>query len=368
MAQETHSKSRLDRRSLIGAGVTAALTTAGAAASEKSEKTSIGTDSQGRPLPYNPRIFEAMPTRNLGRTGHRVGIFSLGAQAVVETDNRDEAVAVVNKAIDLGVNYIDTASRYGAGKSETHVGLVMKYRRGEVYLASKTHDRTYDGSMRLLETSLKRLQTDHLDCWQLHNIRTKQHLDSIFAKDGAIKALEKARDQGMVRFLGITGHYEPLILVEAINRYPFDTLLMAFNAADKHKHSFIDHLLPVALEKQMGIIGMKVPARGRILSTWTPPPLSEQPERMATNKPGVITMREALFYNFSVPVSTNVVGCDNVEQVEENVRIASEFTPYNDAVMAQLQSRCKSIVKQSLYFRKGIIDRILPAAEEDWLH
>ena len=358
MAQNGNSQDQLGRRAFIGTGMAAALATAGNAASGQSKRTSIGTDSKGRPLPYNPRIFEAMPTRNLGQTGHRVGIFSLGGQAVVETSDRDVAEAIVNKAIDLGVNYIDTASSYGGGKSEQNIGRVIKHRRGEVYLATKTHDRSYDGSMRLLETSLKRLATDHLDCWQLHNVQTSDHTDKIFAKDGAIKALEKARDEGIVRFLGITGHYDPFILAEAINRYPFDTLLMAFNAADRHQYSFIEHLLPVALEKKMGIIGMKVATRGRMLSTWTPPPLSEQPKRMATTKPGAITMRESLFYNFSAPVSTNIAGCDNVQQVEENVKTASEFTPYNDAVMAQLEARCKSIVNQGLYFRKGIIDRV----------
>ena len=358
MARHTDSQNRFDRRTLIGAGMASVLTTAGSKASAQPEQASVGTDSRGRPLPYNPRTFEAMPTRNLGRTGHRVGIFSLGGQAVIETSDRDTAEAVINKAIDLGVNYIDTASSYGRGKSEQHIGPVMKHRRHEVFLATKTHDRSYDGSMRLLETSLERLQTDHLDCWQLHNVQRKDQTDQIFARDGAIKALEKARDQGIVRFLGITGHYDPFILAEAIRHYPFDTLLMAFNAADKHQYSFIDHLLPVALEKKIGIIGMKVATRGRMLSTWTPPPLTEQPKRMATTKPGMLTMRESLFYNFSVPVSTNIAGCDNVQQIEENVKIAAEFTPYNDAVMAQLEARCKSIVNQGLYFRKGIIDRM----------
>ncbi|MHC4594309.1 MAG: aldo/keto reductase [Planctomycetota bacterium] len=358
MSQNEHSQKRLDRRTFIGTGMAATLAVAAGTTSAQSGNAPIGKDPKGRPLPYNPRIYQAMPTRNLGRTGHRVGIFSLGGQAVVETSDRDQAEAVVNKAIDLGVNYIDTASSYGGGKSEQHIGPVMKYRRHEVYLATKTHDRSYDGSMRLLERSLERLQTDHLDCWQLHNVQTKEHTDKIFAKDGALKALEKARDEGIVRFLGITGHYDPFILIEAINHYPFDTLLMAFNAADKHQYSFIEHLLPVALEKKMGIIGMKVATRGRMLSTWRPPPLDEQPKRMATNRPGTITMKESLFYNFSIPVSTNIVGCDNPQQVEENVKWASEFTPYNDAVMAKVEDRCKSIVNQGLYFRKGIIDRL----------
>jgi len=358
MKQIEKSQTQFDRRTFIGTGMAATLAVAAKPVSGQTEKAPVGRDSKGRPLPYNPRTYKAMPTRNLGRTGHRVGIFSLGGQAVVETSDRDMAEAIVNKAIDLGVNYIDTASSYGGGKSETHIGFIMKYRRGEVYLATKTHDRSYDGSMRLLERSLKRLQTDHLDCWQLHNVQTKAQTDRIFAKDGAIKALEKARDQGIVRFLGITGHYDPFILIEAINHYPFDTLLMAFNAADKHQYSFIKHLLPVALEKKMGIIGMKLATRGRMLSTWTPPPLDQQPKRMATNKPGKITMKESLFYNSSFPVSTNIVGCDNPRQVEENVKWASRFTPYNDADIAKLENRCKSIVNQGLYFRKGIIDRL----------
>ncbi len=358
MVQNEHSQKRLNRRTFIGTGMAATLAMATGTTSAHSENAPIGKDSKGRPLPYNPRIYQAMPTRNLGQTGHRVGIFSLGGQAVIETSNRDQAEAVINKAIDLGVNYIDTASSYGKGKSEQHIGPVMKHRRHEVYLATKTHDRSYDGSMGLLEQSLERLQTDHLDCWQLHNVQTKEHTDKIFAKDGAIKAFEKARDEGIVRFLGITGHYDPFILIEAINHYPFDTILMAFNAADKHQYSFIEHLLPVALDKKMGIIGMKVATRGRMLSTWTPPPLDEQPKRMATDKPGTITMKESLFYNFSIPVSTNIVGCDNARQVEENVKWASEFTPYNDAVMAKVEDRCKSIVNQGLYFRKGIIDRL----------
>jgi len=348
----------LNRRAFMGAGVAASLGVAGSAVSARAnESRHPGQDAQGRALPYNPRTFGAMPTRNLGGTGHRVGIFSLGAQAMVESSNTDLAVSIVQKAIDLGVNYIDTAPVYGNTKSETHVGMVIKHRRPEVYLATKTHLRSYDASMRLLEESLKRLQTDHLDCWQLHNVQRREQLEQIFAKDGAIKALEKARDQGIVRFLGITGHYDPQVLIEGINRFEFDSLLMAFNAADKHQHSFIEHLLPVALEKNLAIIGMKVATRGRMLSTWTPPPLNQQPKRMATQRPGVLTIRESLFYNFSMPVATNIVGCDSPEQVEENVQCAAEFTPYNDAIKLALEERCRPIVNQGLYFRKGIIDR-----------
>jgi predicted aldo/keto reductase-like oxidoreductase len=228
----------------------------------------------------------------------------------------------------------------------------MKTRRSEVWLASKTHDRTYDGSMRLLEESLKSLQTDHLDAWQLHNVKTKAQVDQIFSDSGAIKALEKAKSEGMVRHLGITGHYEPLILLESINRFPFDQILMAVNAADAHYLSFKEHLLPEAQKKQIGIVGMKVATRGRMLSSWTPPAVADQPARMATPKPGTITITEALNYSMSLPVSTTIIGVDNVAQIEEDVQIASEFAPLSTAQMKEIEFKTLPIVRQGLYFRR----------------
>ena len=228
------------------------------------------------PLPSNPATQGAMPTRNLGKTGYRVGIFSLGGQAAIErADNAAVAVPIIEKALDLGVNYLDTSSIYGGPQrwSERYVGEVMKKRRNEAFLASKTRERTKAGSLQMLEESLKLLNTDHLDLWQLHDIGSDNEVQQIFAKGGAMEALLEAKDQKMVRFLGITGHFRPEPLIDCIHRYPFDTILMAVNAADPHHYSFGEQLLPLAVEKQMGIIGMKVPARGRILSSWTPPPI-----------------------------------------------------------------------------------------------
>jgi predicted aldo/keto reductase-like oxidoreductase len=209
--------------------------------------------------------------------------------------------------------------------------------------------------MRLLETSLKQLQTDHLDLWQLHNVQRQDQLDQIFAKDGALKALEKARDQGLVRFLGITGHYEPLILAQALEHYDFDTILMAINAADMHYLSFKRYLLPLAQDKGIGIIGMKIATRGRMLSCWAPPPLGDQPERMRTSRAGTISIKEALYYNMSLPVSTNIIGYDNVAQVEENLKLASEFSPLNERQMAELEYKTLPIVRQGLYFRRWVL-------------
>jgi aryl-alcohol dehydrogenase-like predicted oxidoreductase len=309
-------------------------------------------------LPSNPATESAMPTRNLGKTGYRVGIFSLGGQAAIErADNAAVAVPIIEKALDLGVNYLDTSSIYGGPQrwSERYVGEVMKKRRNQAFLASKTRERTKEGSLRMLEESLKLLNTDHLDLWQLHDIGSDNEVQQIFAKGGAMEALLQAKDQKMVRYLGITGHFRPEPLIDCIHRYPFDTILMAVNAADPHHYSFSQELLPLAVEKQMGIIGMKVPARGRILSSWTPPPIEAQKHSwegmVLAPTPGTLDMRQAMYYSLSLPVSTVIIGCDSVAQLEHNVQLAREFTPYSEKQMAALVAKAEPVSKQSLFFR-----------------
>ena len=337
----------LDRRDFLKIGGTAAAGMVTAAA--------VATPARALPpLPENPETVKAMPTRNLGKTGYKVGIFSLGGQAAVEKkDNEAVAVPIVEKALDLGINYIDTAAFYGGGLSQTYIGQVMKRRRSEAFLATKTHDRTRDGALKLLDQSLQLLQTDHVDLWQLHNVSRMEEVDRIFGKGGAMEALLEAREQKKVRYLGITGHADPEVLMEGLRRFNFDTILMALNAADPHHLSFIDKLLPMAVERQMGIIGMKIPARGRILSTWTPPPVEEQKGFEGIAKtPGTIVMKDALYYVLSLPVSTVIVGCDSVAQLEENVKFAREFTPLNQTQLASLTEKTSPVIRQALFFRK----------------
>jgi aryl-alcohol dehydrogenase-like predicted oxidoreductase len=313
---------RLTRRQLIkaiaGTAAAAALSTA------------------ARPLhSLASALPDAMPVRPLGDTGHKVRLFSLGGQATLEKEGTlDESLRIIHRALDLGVNYIDTSRRYGSGVSETYIGHVMKERRREVFLASKTRDRTYDGSMRSLDQSLKALQTHRLDLWQLHNVMTDEDLAQIFAADGAIRALERAREEKRVRFVGITGHYDPFVLRRAIERYPFDTILMALNAADRHRASFIEHLLPVAVEKGMGIIGMKIPARGRLFRSG-----------------GITSMKDAMRYVLTLPVSTVIVGITRVAEVEENVRIAKEFTPLEPRAMRRLEALTRPYAEEAAFFK-----------------
>jgi aryl-alcohol dehydrogenase-like predicted oxidoreductase len=309
-------------------------------------------------MPDNPRTLAAMPTRNLGKTGYKVGIFSLGGQAALEkANNFDVAVPIIERALDLGVNYVDTSSIYGGPErwSEQYYGQVMKRRRSEAFVATKTKERTREGSLRMIEKSLKLMNTDHVDLWQLHDVGLPEDVDAIFAKGGAMEALIEMQDQKVVRFLGVTGHYRPDALIDTINRHPFDTILLALNAADSHIYSFSDALLPLAVEKQMGIIGMKVPARGRLLSNWTPPPLEVQQHSWEgsaiATRSGVINMREAMYFTLTHPVSTVIIGCDSIAQLEENVHLASNFTPLSASQMASINELAAPVAKQSLFFR-----------------
>ena len=291
-----------------------------------------------------------IPQRPFGKTGETVGIYSLGAQATVEqVGMKEQALEIVNRCLDLGINYIDTSAWYGMngsssegdhlrGTSERHVGEVMKTRRSEVFLATKTHDRSYDGAMRHLESSLKNLQTDVIDLWQIHNFggMGEEDFDLIFSDEGCMKALLKAKDEGVVRFLGFTGHQDPDPMKELLDRYDFDAVLMALNAADKHHNPFIEKLLPSAVEKNMGIIGMKIPARDRIFSHG-----------------GIITMKEAMSYTMSLPVSTIIVGIDKIAELEENVRIASEFEPLTADEMLAIEDKVKPHFEH-LMFYKGL--------------
>ncbi len=351
MSEKSGNSSKRNRRDFLKASGAMTAAVIGSAALPQ-------VASAMPPLPANPATTAAMPTRNLGKTGYKVGIFSLGGQAALEHPNNEAvAVPIIEKALDLGVNYIDTSSIYGGPPrwSEQYVGKVMKTRRKDAFLATKTKERTRDGSMQMLETSLKLLQTDHIDLWQLHDIGSDNEVQQVFAKGGAMEALLQARDQKIVRYLGITGHFRPEPLMECIHRYPFDCILMAVNAADPHHYSFVEQLLPLAVEKEMGIIGMKVPARGRILSSWTPPPMEQQKHSwegmVLAPTPGTLDMKQAMYYALSQPLSTVIIGVDSIAQLEQNVQLARDFTPYNQQQLAGLVAKAEPVSKQALFFR-----------------
>lgn len=278
-----------------------------------------------------------MPERLLGRTGVKVPIFGLGGagQTPLSQEGKEQdAAAVIEKALELGIRYFDTAADYGP--SEDYLGKVLPPHRSKLFLASKTDKRDRDGAWRELERSLKRLKTDHLDLWQLHHVSSRQDLDSIFSSAGAIRALEEAMQQKLVRFVGITGHHEPQVIAEGLRRYPFHTTLIPINAADKHHpRPFIPGVLPLAQQKNIGVIAMKVPAYGRLF------------------KPGGLSgMQQALGYTLSQPgVDCCVVAAEHPAQLEQNVKIARAFQPLTNQELVAIEQRTSSIWEDSTFFR-----------------
>lgn len=283
----------------------------------------------------DPVTTTPLPTRPLGRTRREVTLFGLGGEGVLRTHGREaEAVRVIQRALDQGVTYCDTAPAYAG--SMDYYGAALGERRKQVFLASKTHERTRDGALRLLDDSLRRLRTDHLDLWQLHDLRTQDDLERIFARGGALEALLEARDYGRVRYLGLTGHHDPAILLEAMRRFAFDTVLVALNAADVHRLSFLKTVLPEAVRQGMGVIGMKVCAQGRLLGR------------------GALTMDEAVGYVLSLAgVSTVIVGCSTPQEVDDNARIVRDFRPFGAEHLRALEARTRAGAELFTYFKKS---------------
>ena len=251
-----------------------------------------------------------MQTRPFGKTGQSFPILSFGGQRIVDEHNctEEQAVEIVNTAIDRGIRYFDTAWAYSNGQAEQRLGLVVKHRRSEMWIATKTTDTTRDGALRQLEQSLKRLQTDHVDEWRLHNQYSFDRLDAFTAKGGGLEAAIQAREQGMVRHISISGHTDPQILIEALDRFPFDSALVAVSALDHFIKSFAEEFLPVANARKVATIGMKVLGLGS---------LTHEVER-------------ALRYAFALPVSTVIVGMESMAQLEQNLQIAESFKPMKD--------------------------------------
>ncbi len=278
-----------------------------------------------------------MPERVLGRTQVKVPIFGLGGagQTPLSWEGRErDAMAIIEKALQLGIRYFDTASSYGP--SEDYLGKVLPPHRSKLFIASKTDQRDRDGAWRELERSLKRLNTDYLNLWQLHHVSFPQELDTIFSASGAIKAVEEAIQQKIVRFAGITGHHDPKVIAEGLRRYPFHTTLIPVNAADKHHpHPFLPVVLPVAQQKNVAVIAMKVPAYGRLF------------------KPGGLSgMQQALGYSLSQPgVQCCVIAAETTAQLEENVKVARAFQPLQGKELAAIEQLTAKIWEDSTFFR-----------------
>ena len=251
-----------------------------------------------------------MEMRSFGKTGERFSILSFGAQRIVDghSCSEEEAIRMVNYALDHGIRYFDTAWVYSQGQSEERVGKVAKHRRREMWIATKTRGRTRQEALSQLEESLKRLQTDHVDEWRMHNIWNMEELDKLTAPGGAMEAALHAREQGKVRYISMSGHRNPQVQVEALRRFPFDSMLVALSALDHFILSFAEEFLPVANAKGIAVIGMKA---------------------MGLAKLGPYYER-ALRYSLGLPVSTTIVGMETMDQLKRNLAVAENFKPLGD--------------------------------------
>jgi predicted aldo/keto reductase-like oxidoreductase len=248
------------------------------------------------------------------------GTAPLGKIKIMDAPLLNKSAKLLNHAIDQGITYLDTSPDYG---SQPKLGEVMKTRRDEVFLATKINKRRHDDVLKEIQQNLKELQTDHVDLIQIHAVNAMADLEAALAPDGSLGALEQARRQGMTRFIGITGHARPAVLAHALERYDFDTVLVALGAVDRLVTGPQTVLLPVAERKNIGVIAMKVYGHGEL------------------------KQRElALRYSLSLPgVSLAILGMDDEAQIDENVRLAQNLTPLSEAELDTLLAEARGLIE-----------------------
>ena len=277
--------------------------------------------------------FMDIPKRSLGKTGEAVTILGLGGEGILRTVGYDrDASALINRAIDLGVTYFESARAYE--DSEVYYGKALQSRRKDLFLAGKSHARTKQGALGHLAQTLRNMKTDHLDLWQVHDVRTREDMGQLFGPGGAMEAFIQAKRDGRTRFIGITGHHDPAIIRACLDLFDFDTVLMPVNPAEPAHESFLAGVLPLAVKKGMGIIGMKAYFRG-----------------FAARLPWYDSMEPFLRFALSQTVTTVVVGCDSVEQLEENVEMARKFQPMTGGESGELVASVGPYARQLMYYK-----------------
>lgn len=278
-----------------------------------------------------------VPQKPLGRTGVNVSALGVGGYHLGTAKNQQESTEIVARALDAGVNFFDNAWEYHEGESESRLGNALQDKRDQVILMTKvcTHGRGKDVAMRMLEESLRRLKTDHLDIWQIHEVVYHNDPDLIFAPGGVAEALLLAKQQGKVRFVGFTGHKDPAIHLRMLaHDFPFDTVQMPLNCFDANFRSFETQVLPEVNRRGMAGLGMKsLGGSGEMITS------------------GMITPEEGLRYAMSLPVATTISGMESLAVLEQNLAIARNFKPMEPAEMDGLRDRVRAVAADGRYER-----------------
>jgi aryl-alcohol dehydrogenase-like predicted oxidoreductase len=315
--QHDHDAAR--RKFLKGAAVLGATTVASRMSFAQGQQNDAAAPAanQGQPVPHRP----------LGRTGIQVSAMALGGYHLGSAKNQQEVNQIVAQAMDAGVNFFDNAWDYHQGHSEEVVGIALKGKRQQAVVMTKvcTHGRGKDVAMRQLDESLRRLQTDYLDLWQVHEVIYENDPDLIFAPGGVAEALTQAKQQGKVRAVGFTGHKDPSIHLRVLSHnFPFDTVQMPLNCLDATFRSFEMNVLPEARKQGIAVLGMKsMGGSGEIITH------------------GAATPQEALRYAMSRPVASTISGVDSMEVLQQNLAIARGFQPMSAEEARALRERCK---------------------------
>lgn len=268
-----------------------------------------------------------IPLKQFGKTGVKISALGLGGHHLGDAEDQKTADQIVARAIDGGVNFFDNCWEYHRGKSEDWMGAALKGKRQQVFLMTKvcTHGREKALALRMLEQSLNRLQTDHLDLWQVHGASFDNDAELFIRPNGAAEALMQAKKEGKVRFVGFTGHKDPHIHLAMLNTgFPFDSVQMPLNPFDATFRSFENQVLPELNRRGIAALGMK--------------PLSGAGPAI---KAGVLSAEESLRYAMSLPVATTITGMDKIDVVEQNLKIAQGFEPLEQHEMDALRARCR---------------------------
>jgi aryl-alcohol dehydrogenase-like predicted oxidoreductase len=309
----------------LGLGISAAALAATAMRARAAEPTE---KESGFALPENLAAKGEVPRRKFGKTDVVISALGLGGHTFALAKSEQESIRIVQEAVDSGITFLDNAWEYHDGKSEELMGraLAEGKLRDKVFLMTKccTHGRDKKVAMQQLEESLRRLRTDHLDLWQIHEVVYYDDPARHFAPGGAVEALLEARQQGKVRFIGFTGHKDPEIHLDMLSRnFPFDSVQMPLSGFDASFRSFQKRVLPEVTKRGMAAIGMKS--------------LNGTADAV---KKGVIQAADAIRYAMSLPVAVTVSGVDSLDLLRENVRIARGFSPMNRAERVAFEKQC----------------------------
>jgi predicted aldo/keto reductase-like oxidoreductase len=278
--------------------------------------------------------------RPLGRTGEKISMIGLGGYDLGATREEKESLRMMDHAIDVGATFFDNAWNYHDGLSEERMGkaLAAPSKRQKVFVMTKVKARDAAGAQKQLEDSLRRLRTDVIDLWQFHNLETFEDVATIFGPGGAMEVAQKARKEGKIRYLGFTGHTDPAVHLDMLERYEWDAVMMSMNVVDAHWHSFQNQVLPRALEKNIAVLAFKTLSKGRAMLR-------------------AHTVSEGLRYVWSLPVSVLISGMDRMGFLETNLEQAMRFQPMSAAEKKALLARVKPFAGPEIEYYKKVVKK-----------